>query len=132
MVCLPAKARRATSRKGATVPKVAMIGAGSTVCARRLMIDSLSWPELAETAIALMDIDPARLGLVEALARRLVAPQRLPACIEATADRRAALDGAGYIVCLYTARVSDDGRARGGAAAARGPAAGDRRRALCE
>jgi alpha-galactosidase len=74
------------------VPKVAMIGAGSTVFARRLMIDILSWPELAETTIALMDIDPARLDLV--------AQQRLPARIGATTDRRAALDGADYVVVM--------------------------------
>ena len=80
------------------MPKVAMIGAGSTVFAKRLMIDILSWPELAETTIALMDIDPERLQLVEALARQLVAQQQLPARVEATTDRRAALDGADYVV----------------------------------
>ncbi|MCC6627813.1 MAG: alpha-glucosidase/alpha-galactosidase [Chloroflexi bacterium] len=81
-------------------PKIAMIGAGSAVFARRLMIDILSWPEVAGATIALMDIDPARLRLIEALARRLVAQERLPARIEATTDRRAALDGADYVVVM--------------------------------
>ncbi len=75
-----------------------MIGAGSTVFARRLMTDILSWPELADTTIALMDIDPSRLRLVEALARQLVKQHSLAARIEATTDRRAALDGADYVV----------------------------------
>lgn len=82
------------------MPKVAMIGAGSTVFTRRLMIDILSWPELAATTIALMDIDPERLRLVEALARQLVQQQQLPARVEATTDRRAALDGADYVVVM--------------------------------
>ena len=82
------------------MPKVAMIGAGSTVFARRLMTDILSWPELADTTIALMDIDPSRLRLVEALARQLVTQHGLPARIEATTDRRAALDGADYVVVM--------------------------------
>src|SRR5262245_2110036 len=77
-----------------------MIGAGSTVFAKRLMIDILSWPGLAGAPIALMDVDPERLRLVEALARRLVAQQRLPARVEATTDRRATLDGADYVIVM--------------------------------
>jgi alpha-galactosidase len=77
-----------------------MIGAGSVVFARRLMIDILSWPDLADSTIALMDIDPGRLGLIDAFARQLVAQERLPATITATTDRRAALGGADYVVVM--------------------------------
>ena len=41
--------------------KIAFIGAGSTVFAKNLMGDILSYPELADSHIALMDIDPERL-----------------------------------------------------------------------
>ena len=34
------------------MPKIALIGAGSVVFARRLTIDILSWPELAAGTIA--------------------------------------------------------------------------------
>ena len=95
------------------MPKVAMIGAGSTVFAKRLMTDILSWPELAATTIALMDIDPARLRLVEALARRLVAQEGLPARVEATTDRRTALDGADYVIVMIQVEVCGERAASG-------------------
>jgi alpha-galactosidase len=80
-------------------PKIAMIGAGSVVFAKRLLIDLLSWPALQESEIALMDIDQGRLDLIHALATRLVQQERLPARVVGTTDRRAALDGADYVVC---------------------------------
>ena len=41
--------------------KITFIGAGSTVFAKNLLGDILSFPELAESTIHLMDIDPERL-----------------------------------------------------------------------
>jgi alpha-galactosidase len=78
--------------------KVAMIGAGSVVFAQRLATDILSWPELQGATIALMDLDAGRLESIGALANRLVREQRLLARIETTTDRRAALDGADYVI----------------------------------
>ena len=78
--------------------KVAMIGAGSVVFAQRLTTDILSWPELQDATISLMDLDANRLEQIGALANRLVAEQRLPARIETTTDRRQALDGADYVI----------------------------------
>jgi alpha-galactosidase len=75
-----------------------MIGAGSVVFAQRLATDILSWPELQAATIALMDLDAGRLESIGALANRLVREQRLPARIETTTDRRAALDGADYVI----------------------------------
>ena len=43
--------------------RIAFIGAGSIVFARRLIINVLSFPELRETTFALMDIDAERLDL---------------------------------------------------------------------
>ena len=45
-------------------PKIAMIGAGSVVFTLNLLGDILSFPELAEVEIALMDIDAERLRIV--------------------------------------------------------------------
>ncbi|HEX2514489.1 MAG TPA: alpha-glucosidase/alpha-galactosidase [Chloroflexota bacterium] len=80
-------------------PKIAMIGAGSVVFARRLMTDLLSWPALRESEIALMDIHQGRLDLIQALGARLVQQERIPARITKTTDRREALDGADYVIC---------------------------------
>ena len=54
------------------MPKVAFVGAGSTVFTRNLVGDLLRFAELADdTTLALMDIDPERLRTSEIVARRL-------------------------------------------------------------
>ena len=82
------------------MPKIAMIGAGSVVFASRLLGDILSFPELQASTISLVDIDPERLELIEALARRMVTQEGLPAQIEATLERRRALEGADYVIIM--------------------------------
>jgi len=80
--------------------KIAMIGAGSVVFARRLMCDILSFPELADSTITLMDIDEEKLKLTATLGHKLVTQGRYPATIEATLDRREALEGADYVIIM--------------------------------
>jgi len=80
--------------------KVALIGAGSVVFAKTLVSDILSFPELRDAEIRLMDIDPERLDLTHRFARKLAGTHRLPARIEAFADRRRALDGADYVIVM--------------------------------
>jgi len=92
---LPAPPPAAT---GGQMPTIAMIGAGSVVFAQRLTTDILSYPELADSTLRLMDLDPDRLTSIGALARRLVRERNLPARIETTTDRRKALDGADYVI----------------------------------
>jgi alpha-galactosidase len=83
-------------------PKIAFIGAGSTVFARNLIGDVLRFPALADTTtFALMDIDPGRLATSETMARRLAAARGARATVEGTEDRRAALDGADYVVTSF-------------------------------
>src|SRR4051794_21764887 len=82
--------------------KIAFVGAGSTVFTRNLVGDLLRVPELADdTTIALMDVDAERLRASELVARRLVEARGAGARVEATLDRRAALDGAGYVVTSF-------------------------------
>jgi alpha-galactosidase len=78
------------------MPKIAFIGAGSTVFTRNLVGDVLSMPELAGSTFALMDIDPDRLRASEIVTRRLGAEN-----VEATLDRREALEGADYVVTSF-------------------------------
>src|SRR5215203_4440968 len=78
--------------------KIAFIGAGSTVFARNLLQDLFLFPELRESRIALMDIDPARLDATERVAHRVNDAAGGGATFEATTDRRRALDGADYAI----------------------------------
>jgi alpha-galactosidase len=85
-----------------TMPKIAFIGAGSTVFTRNLVGDVLGLPELADTTtFALMDIDRERLRTSELVTRGLVEARGAGAKVEATTDRRTALDGADYVVTSF-------------------------------
>jgi len=75
-----------------------IIGAGSHVFSRNLISDFLSYPELRESTIALMDIDKERLNLITTFARKLVSQHGFKTKIESTMDRRAALEGADYVI----------------------------------
>ena len=79
--------------------KIAMIGAGSIGFTRRLMQDILTVPELADSTFALTDISAYNLDMVTQLCRRDIEGNRLPAVVESTTDRRAAVADADYIIC---------------------------------
>jgi alpha-galactosidase len=83
------------------MPRMAFVGAGSTVFTRNLVGDALALPELAGSTFALMDIDPARLETSRAAVEGLVAAHGADATVEATLDRRAALAGADYVVTSF-------------------------------
>lgn len=80
------------------MPKITLIGAGSTVFAKNLLGDILSFPELAESEVALMDIDEERLRTSEIVARKVGAAVGANPRVSATTDRRKALDGADYVI----------------------------------
>src|SRR5919112_4246999 len=80
--------------------KIAMIGAGSIGFTRRLMGDLLSVPEFAQTTFAFTDINEHNLDMVTQLARRDIAGNDLPAKVEATTDRRAAIADSDYVICM--------------------------------
>lgn len=83
------------------MPRIAFIGAGSVVFTRSLCNDMLLVPELQESTLALMDIDPRRLALAKAVIEALVRRHGLNTRVEATTDRRAALRGADYVVTTF-------------------------------
>lgn len=82
-------------------PKITFIGAGSTVFAKNLLGDILSYPELAEATISLMDIDPQRLRTTQVVAERTAQALGAHPKIEATLDRRQALEGADYAIAMF-------------------------------
>jgi len=85
---------------GTRTPKITLVGAGSTVFAKNLIGDILSYPELAGSTIALFDIDPERLRTSEIVANKLKESAGAPATIEVYTDRRAALADADYVITM--------------------------------
>ena len=82
-------------------PKITFIGAGSTVFAKNLIGDLLSYPELTAATLTLFDIDQERLGTSEIVAHKIADVLDVKPFIEATTDRRAALAGADYVVSMF-------------------------------
>ncbi|WP_224450318.1 alpha-glucosidase/alpha-galactosidase [Haloprofundus salilacus] len=80
------------------MPRITFIGAGSMVFARKLIGDILSFEELSDSTITLMDIDEHRLEQTTRIAEAMVENSGVDAAIESTTDRRAALDGAEYVL----------------------------------
>jgi alpha-galactosidase len=78
--------------------KIVFLGAGSTIFAKRLMVDILSYPELAEVTLALHDIDPVRLQTSEIVAHKVAAALNAHPIIEASTDRKKALEGSDYAI----------------------------------
>ena len=81
--------------------KITFIGAGSTVFAKNLLGDILAYGELADSRITLHDIDEERLETTSVVAQRLALAFGAHPIIEATTDRRAALDGADYVISMF-------------------------------
>jgi alpha-galactosidase/6-phospho-beta-glucosidase family protein len=80
--------------------KIAFIGAGSVVFTKNLLTDTLSFPELHETTIALHDIDPERLETAGMMARWTSDQLGADAKVEEHLDRRRALEGTDFVVNL--------------------------------
>jgi alpha-galactosidase len=80
--------------------KITFIGAGSTVFAKNLMGDILSYPELSDSTITLFDINPERLSTSERVANAVADFFGAKPTIEVTSDRRKALDGADYAISM--------------------------------
>ncbi|WP_432547155.1 alpha-galactosidase [Kineococcus sp. SYSU DK004] len=82
-------------------PKITIIGAGGFVFPFRLIGDLLSFPALREAQLCLMDVDAGKLGPVADAARKLVAHHGFGTDVVETLDRRAALDGADFVIITF-------------------------------
>ncbi len=83
------------------MPKITLLGAGSTVFAKNLIGDILSFPELAESTISLHDIDEDRLKTSEIVAHKVAQALGAHPTIEASLDRRTSLEGADYAIGMF-------------------------------
>ena len=82
-------------------PKVAMIGAGSTVFMKNIVGDLLQRPALAGMQVALMDIDETRLEESALVANKIIDTLGVSATVETFTDQRAALDGADFVIVAF-------------------------------
>ncbi|MBN1676068.1 MAG: alpha-galactosidase [Kiritimatiellae bacterium] len=80
--------------------RIAMIGAGSVVFCKTLVNDILATEALQDSEICLMNRTKPKLDRIEAFVKRMVREGGLPATVTATQDRRAALDGADYVIVM--------------------------------
>lgn len=82
----------------ANTPKIAIVGAGSVVWTRNVLGDIMSWPELKEPHLALMDIDADRLAVAGQLARKVADALDAKPRITTHLTRKPALEGADYVL----------------------------------
>ena len=82
-------------------PKIAFIGAGSTVFMKNIVGDILQRPALSGARLALMDINQERLSDSELVARKLIHSLDVNATVETYLNQRAALDGADFVVVAF-------------------------------
>ncbi|MFJ9032757.1 alpha-glucosidase/alpha-galactosidase [Streptomyces sp. NPDC102274] len=97
-----------------TTPKIAFIGAGSVVFTQGLLADLFAFPELKGAHIALHDIDAERLATAHGAARhiadRLMEPSGATPRITAHAERRAALEGADFVINIVQVGMRESTR----------------------
>ena len=84
-------------------PHIVFVGGGSYQWGPKLLLDIADTPSLRSAHIVLHDIDPTPLPAMTRLVERVSQERGLEITVEATTDRRAALDGADYVVvCIST------------------------------
>ncbi|NEA76070.1 alpha-glucosidase/alpha-galactosidase [Streptomyces sp. SID13588] len=93
-----------------TTCKIAFIGAGSVVFTQGLLADLFAFPELKDAHIALHDIDADRLATAHGAARHIADERGAAPRITAHADRRAALDGAHFVINIVQVGMRESTR----------------------
>ena len=78
--------------------RLVAIGIGSHIFGIELLRDVFQTPELRGAELWLVDVDPATLGEMTGLARRLEAASSWDVAIHATTEREEALPGADFVV----------------------------------
>jgi alpha-galactosidase len=87
--------------------KIAFIGAGSYGFTRGLVRDVLTFPNLQDATLVLMDIDPERLEFAEKSVQKIIDLGNYPAKVIATTNRAEALEGADIVLVTILAGAVD-------------------------
>jgi alpha-galactosidase len=82
-------------------PRITFIGAGSTVFMKNIIGDILQRPATSGATIALMDINPQRLGESEIVASKIIKTLDVKAKVETFSDQKKALQGANFVVVAF-------------------------------
>jgi alpha-galactosidase len=82
-------------------PRIAFIGAGSSVFMKHIIGDVLQRPALSGATVALMDIDKTRLEESEVIARKMVNQLGVKATVETYMNQRKALEKADFVVVAF-------------------------------
>ena len=82
------------------MPKIAMIGAGSIVFCKTLMMDILATPALKDSEFRLMSRTMPKLERMKRFADRVIKDNGLDAAVSVTLDRREALEDADYVIVM--------------------------------
>ena len=82
------------------MPKIAMIGAGSIVFCKTLMMDILATPALRDSEFRLMSRTMPKLERMKKFADRVIKDNGLDATVSITLDRREALEDADYVIVM--------------------------------
>ena len=93
--------RRDRLQRMTHAPRIAFIGAGSTVFMKNIVGDMLQRPACRGATIALMDIDPKRLAESELVAGKIIATLGVKAKVETYTDQRRALEGADFVIVAF-------------------------------
>jgi alpha-galactosidase len=83
--------------------KIAFIGAGSLGFTSELVRDILTFPLLEDATLSLMDIDSERLEWAKKSVEKIITAGNRPAKVEATLDRKTALQGADVVLTTILA-----------------------------
>ncbi len=79
-------------------PRIAIIGGGSFQWVPKLVADLANTPSLHECTVVIHDIDPVPISRMVDWVRHVADQRGIPMTAEGTTDRRAALEGADYVV----------------------------------
>ena len=82
-------------------PKIAFIGAGSTVFMKNIVGDVLQWKALKGAHFSLMDIDNQRLLESEMVLNKLVSSLEVQATCSVHSDQKEALREANFVVVAF-------------------------------
>jgi alpha-galactosidase len=82
------------------MPKIAMIGAGSIVFCKTLMMDILATPALKDSEFRLMSRTMPKLKRIKRFADKVIKENGLKASVSVTLDRREALKDADYVIAM--------------------------------
>jgi alpha-galactosidase len=86
--------------KGDSMPKVAMIGAGSVVFCKTLLSDMMATPALQGTEYALMSPTESKLKRMETFAKRMLKDNNIAGSVWATTNRQEAIKNADFVVVM--------------------------------